>query len=160
MPNIQSFFMKTTFMLSQLSHCVSHKVGALIVKDNRIISMGYNGTPSGSVHCDKIFDINNFDREKHYQWSKLHEVHAEMNSMAFAAKNGLEVQECDMYTTISPCDDCLKNIIPSGILNIYYFELYDKSNMNLDMLKKINIEQIKDPNGEIAKFIKINNLKN
>ena len=78
------FFMITAINLGKLSKCVSKKVGAIIVKNNRIISMGYNGTPRGVKNCCEIFDESNFDREEHHQWSKNSEIHAEMNAILFA----------------------------------------------------------------------------
>ena len=135
-------FMKTAFLFAEKSKCVSQHVGAVIVKDERIISVGYNGTPSGLTNCCDVFDKDNFDREKHHIWSKDNEVHAEMNSIAFSAKHNVEVDGCDMYVTISPCNDCLKNLVPSGIKNIYYLYLYDKSILNPELLKKINVQEV------------------
>lgn len=156
--NMQPFFMKTAFLLSERSHCVSHKVGALIVKDNRIVSIGYNGSPPDAPHCDKVFDHANFDRDEHTKWSEANEIHAEINALAFAAKYGLEINDCDMYVTISPCNSCLKNLVMNGIKRLWYFKEYDRSDMNPIMTDRINIRQIHDPNNEIEKFIKLNNL--
>ena len=120
----QDYFMKSAFLLAEHSHCVSYHVGAVIVKDMRIISMGYNGSPAGSENCDEHFDCNNFDRKEHMKWSDQNEIHAEMNALAFAAKNGLEVDGCDLYVTMTPCNHCLKNIAVTGIKNVYYFFKY------------------------------------
>ena len=60
----------------------------MIVKDNRIISIGYNGTPAGYVNCDEVFDKNNFNVETHHKFSSKFEVHAEMNAILYALKNG------------------------------------------------------------------------
>ena len=149
-------FMKAAFILAEKSHCVSHHVGAVIVKDNRIISMGYNGTPPGLINCDEKFNKNNFDREEHHKWSKDNEVHSEINCLLFAAKNDIGVNKCDMYVTISPCNECLKNIAVSGIKNVYYLYEYDKSIPNIEILRKINLIQLKDP--KIIEFVEKNNL--
>ena len=156
MPKFNNFFMKTAFLLAEHSHCVSYHVGAVIVKDNRIISMGYNGTPSGTLNCDQHFDPAGFSREAHIEWSNQNEIHAEMNALAFAAKNGLEVEGCDMYVTMSPCNHCLKNLVPSGIKNVYYFYRYDKSDLNPAILEKINLEHYTNP--DLEDFIEKNKL--
>ncbi|NMC60764.1 MAG: dCMP deaminase [Candidatus Methanofastidiosa archaeon] len=142
-------YVKMVFILAEESKCVSHQVAALIVKEGRIISTGINGTPSGLPNCCEIFDKDNFDREEHHKWSKDNEVHAEMNAVAFAAKYDIGVEGCDMYVTISPCNDCLKNLIPAGIKNIYYLYLYDKVTLNPTLLQKINVQEV--PNAEHLK---------
>lgn len=69
MANLDNFFMNTALSLAEESKCVSFKVGAIIVKDNRIVSMGYNGTPQGFHNCCDVFDKNDFKREDHHGWS-------------------------------------------------------------------------------------------
>jgi dCMP deaminase len=150
-------FMKTAFLFAEKSHCVSHHVGAVIVKDRRIIVTAYNGTPENLPNCDEVFDKNNFNREEHHIWSKDNEIHAEMNAISFAAKNLVDIDGADMYVTISPCNDCLKNIIPSGIKNIYYLYLYDKISLNPTLLKKINVQEVSGA-ADIKKFVELNNL--
>lgn len=150
-------FMKTAFLFAEKSHCVSHHVGAVIVKNGRIIVTGYNGTPEGLGNCDNHFDPTNFDREAHHVWSRDNEIHAEMNAIAFAAKNEVNIDGTDMYVTISPCNDCLKNAIPAGIKNIYYLYLYDKINLNPVLLKRINVQEVPGAE-EIKEFVERNNL--
>jgi dCMP deaminase len=158
MGTMHDTFMLTAFLFAKKSHCVSHHVGCVIVKDKRIIVTGINGTPEGLGNCDNHFDPNNFDRETHHLWSKDNEVHAEMNALTYAAKHGnIETNGADMYVTISPCNDCLKNAIPAGIKNIYYLYLYDKIELNPALLKKIHVQQVPDAE-EIMEFVKLNNL--
>lgn len=134
MKNIEHFFMETAIGLSKLSNCVSKQVGAVIVKDHRIISMGYNGTPSKYTNCDEVFDRSNFVRAEHHEWSKVHEIHAEMNAILFAAKTGIAIDDCVMYVTLRPCDECLKNIVQSGIKKVIYLDEYDLVSNNNDLL--------------------------
>ena len=77
----EKFFKKVLLSLSSESKCVSKKVGALIVKDMRIISTGYNGTLSGCKNCNDIFDETNFNRDEHHNWSIKNEIHAEQNAI-------------------------------------------------------------------------------
>lgn len=134
--------MKTAILFSKESKCVSKNVGAIVVRDGRIISTGYNGSPPDLPNCCDVFDPNNFDREEHHIWSRDNEIHAEMNAIGFAAKYPVEVDGCDMYVTISPCNDCLKNLTATGLKNIYYLEKYDKATLNPVLLKKIHVEQV------------------
>lgn len=157
MAAMHDVFMKTAFLFAEKSHCVSHHVGAVIVKNRRIIVTGYNGTPEGLGNCDNHFDPENFDRAEHHVWSKDNEVHAEMNAIAFAAKNEVNIDGADMYVTISPCNDCLKNAIPAGIKNIYYLYLYDKVNLNPRLLTRINVQEVPGA-AEIKEFVEKNNL--
>ncbi len=141
------FFKDTALNLAKQSKCVSRKVGCLIIKDGRIISMGYNGTPIGYVNCNEVFNEHKFDREKHHEWSHKHEIHAEQNALAFAAKNGVPIEGCIMICTLEPCNDCLKLIIQSGINELYYINKYDKRDQC-------------DPSFDnyVAKFIKIKQI--
>ena len=109
------FFLKTALLLAEESKCISLKVGAVIVKDKRIISMGYNGTVQNTIDCDDALKENIFEKDKHSEWSDSHE----MNALMFAAKHGLSVDGCTLYCTHEPCDQCLKNIIQAGIKKSY-----------------------------------------
>ena len=80
-----------------------------------------------------------------------------MNAVAFAAKHDIGIDGADMYVTISPCNDCLKNMIPSGIKNVYYLYLYDKIALNPALLQKINVQEVPGAE-EIKKFVEYNDL--
>lgn len=118
------FFIETARLLSDESKCCSLHVGALLVKDNRIISMGYNGTVAGTSNCNELVG-KEFNREEHSKWSDAHEIHAEMNALMFACKNGIETKGATLYCTHEPCDHCIKNIIQSGITRVVYEIPYD-----------------------------------
>lgn len=126
MKNLNKFFVKTVRELAKQSNCVSHKVGCLIIKDDRIISMGYNGTPAGFKNCNEVFSENYFNREEHHQWSLRYEIHAEINALMYAAKNGISTSGATMICSLEPCDNCLKAIIQSGITTLYFLKKYDK----------------------------------
>lgn len=120
------FFMTIAYIVSKQSHCVRKQVGAIIVKDDRIISIGYNGTPKGYINCNDIFDKNNIDVEKHHEFSVNNEIHAEINAIIYGAKNSISLENSTIYVTTSPCHDCAKFIVASGIKNVIYDELYDR----------------------------------
>ena len=115
---------------STLSHCVRSKVGAVLVKDGNIISFGYNGTPSGMDNSCEENDI-----------TLPHVIHAEINVILKAAKTGNSVDGSTLYLTLSPCIDCSKVILQSGIKRVVYLTEY----RNLDgvnFLKQfIQVEQ-------------------
>lgn len=136
------FYMQTAYNLSKKSHCVSKQVGAVLVKDGRIISMGYNGSHSGNVNCNQVFEKDNFDLEEHHNWSRIYEVHAEMNCLSFAAKNGIDTNNCSLFVTLSPCQDCLKTLIQAGIKRIVYLVQYHRNLIPQDLLSYLKDNDI------------------
>lgn len=145
----KSFFLNIALMYAnEQSTCIRKKVGALIVKDGRIISTGYNGVTKNSKHCNEIFknhDItNNEFRIEHAKFSDRYESHAEMNSITYCSKQGIETNNSEMYVTVSPCLTCAKAIISAGITSVYFYELYDRYPEGIEYLKenKILVEKI------------------
>lgn len=136
-----STFLNIARLIASESKCVSWQVGAVIVKDDRIISTGYNGTRSGAENCcdhslkqgwmytrpNGCSILRQEFRENHSIWSKKNEIHAELNAILFAAKNGHSIDGATMYVTASPCPDCAKAITQSGIKKLFYVTLYDKN---------------------------------
>jgi len=117
-------FMKIAREISNASHCISEHVGAVIVKDDRIVSTGYNGTPQGYTNCDEIHTERG---DAHSAWSSNHEIHAEMNAIIFAAKTGISIDGAVMYSTLSPCRQCLKHLKQAGIIHIYFEDMYRRT---------------------------------
>jgi len=115
--------------LASVSKCVSKKVGAVIVKDGRILSSGYNGTPKGYINCSDYW--NNTHQKEHHEWSKTYEIHAEMNAIIYAARKGISIEGASIYVTLEPCSDCSKNIIASGIVKIVYEKSYEYNDSKL-----------------------------
>lgn len=149
---LHNMFLDIAENISNMSHCVSYKVGAILVKDKRIISSGYNGTPAGYKNCNEIFEnYSKENRENHHEFSEMFEIHAELNTILTAAKNGICINNCDIYTTLQPCNDCLKMICNSGIKNIYYRIKYDKNVINENILEMLRICNVS--------LIQINNIK-
>ena len=115
--------------LASASKCVSKQVGAVIVKDGRILSTGYNGTPAGHTNCCDHW--NNEYTKDHHEWSKTYEIHAEMNALIWAAREGISINGATIYVTLEPCSDCSKNIIASGIKRIVYAKAYEHTNSDI-----------------------------
>ena len=104
---------------AKLSHAQRLKVGAVLVKDGRVISIGYNGTPSGGPNeCEYWIE------GVHEKQTKPEVIHAEANCILFAAKNGTSTNDCALVTTDSPCFVCATMIIQSGIKELYYEHEY------------------------------------
>jgi dCMP deaminase len=137
-------FINIAHEISTASKCVSKQVGAVIVKDGRILSTGYNGTPAGYTNCCDHWD-GKYTNE-HHEWSKTYEIHAEMNAIIWAAREGISIKGATIYVTLEPCSDCSKNIIASGIKRIVYDKSYEHTNSSVvtNFIKEngVVIEQI------------------
>ncbi len=116
-------FINIATELAKASKCVSKQVGAVIVKDGRILSTGYNGTPAGYINCSEHWD-GEYTTE-HHNWSKTYEIHAEMNAIIWAARKGISIEDATIYVTLEPCSECSKNLIASGIKRIVYAKAYE-----------------------------------
>src|SRR3972149_4321327 len=148
---LDKIFINIALEFATLSHCVTYKVGAVAVNDNRIIATGINGTPEGMLNCDRVFKNYNSetDREEHHMWSEIHELHAELNVILFCAKNGISLKGTTVYSTVQPCQQCLKNMLQCGIVRIVYKYPYEKaveSKLIKEYMKEKNIiiEQIEE----------------
>ena len=130
MNKLDTVFINIAKETSTLSHCVRSKVGAVLVRDGNIISFGYNGTPSGmDNHCEENGVTLN------------HVIHAEVNAVLKAAKTGNSVDGSTLYLTLSPCLDCSKVILQSGIKRVVYLTKY-RNPEGIDFLKQfIEVEQ-------------------
>lgn len=122
------------------STCIRLQVAAILIKDGRIISTGWNGSPSGIKHCCDHFHNKSYTLQEHRDFSDLYEIHAEQNCIAVAAKNGISTNGAEMYISYSPCLSCAKLIMGAGIKKVYYRIEYDRSPEGLELLKKCNIE--------------------
>ncbi|RLA75601.1 MAG: dCMP deaminase [Epsilonproteobacteria bacterium] len=119
-------FINIAHELATASKCVSKHVGAVIVKDGRILSTGYNGTPPGFQNCCDYW--NGEYTSEHHEWSKTYEIHAEMNAIIWAAREGISIGGATIYVTLEPCSECSKNLIASGIKRIVYDKAYEHTN--------------------------------
>lgn len=120
-----------------LSHCERKQVGALIVKDSMIISDGYNGTPTGFDNCCE-------DENNKTQWYVLH---AEANAIMKVAKSTNNSNGATLYITLSPCRECSKLVLQSGIKRVVYLNAY-KDDSGLKFLEKAGVELEHIPNIE------------
>ncbi|MGE5707364.1 MAG: deoxycytidylate deaminase [Bacteroidota bacterium] len=120
-PSWDDYFFDLAKTVSTRSTCLRRQVGAVLVRDNRILTTGYNGAPSGTPHCHEAGCIRN---ELGIPSGERHElcrgIHAEQNAVVQAALHGVSIKEATAYVTIQPCITCMKILINSGIKKIFY----------------------------------------
>lgn len=138
------YYMDVALRTAELSSARKLKVGAIIVKDNRIISIGYNGTPSGwSNDCEEwIDDTNPFSDYDRILKTKPEVIHAEQNALYKLSGSNECGKGASLFTTHSPCIECAKGIYATGITNVYYHYDY-RSDAGIVMLNKCGIEVVK-----------------
>jgi len=142
-----SIFMKVALIMAESSTCIRKQVGAVLVKEGRIVSTGYNGVVKGAVHCKEKFKGRKHDKalyDEHGYWSTLNEIHAETNAVVWAARSGVQTNGATIYITLSPCINCAKLLVQAGIKAVYYNELYDRETSGIDFLKKnkVKVEKV------------------
>ena len=140
-------YMDVAERFAQLSSAVRLQVGAIVVKDDRIISIGYNGMPAGwdNVCEEKVYWIDGslVDDAGYYDLkTKLEVLHAEANAITKLARSSESGDGASIFVTHAPCIDCAKLIYQSGIATVYYKNDY-RSTQGLDFLSKSNVEVIK-----------------
>ena len=119
----KKMFVEIAKVVAQRSADPHTQVGAVLVKNNCVIGVGYNGEPKG-FHFD--FDWNSPEKYPYV-------IHAEMNAISNANRNGVDCNGADIYLTLSPCHDCIKLLIQHGIKNVYYLKEYK----DIDLTKRI-----------------------
>ena len=112
-----TYFMNIARQVATRSTCDRKHVGAVIVRDKRILSTGYNGSIRGLPHCD---EVGHLMENNHC----VRTVHAEANAIVQSACNGVRIEGADIYVTASPCWNCFKLIANSGIRRIFFGEFY------------------------------------
>lgn len=124
-----SAYLRMAQQWSKLSHCQRKQVGAIIVKDEMVISDGYNGTPAGFDNCCE-------DNEGNTHWYVLH---AEANAILKVAKSTNNCKGATLYLTLSPCKDCSKLVLQAGINRVVFINAY-KDTEGVDFLKSAGVD--------------------
>lgn len=125
-PTWDEYWMQIAKDASSRSTCLRRSVGAIIVKDNQILSMGYNGAPANTVHCEEIGCLREQMNIPSGERAELcRAIHAEQNAIIHAAKHGISIENATIYITTSPCNICAKMLINAGILRIVFEEQYN-----------------------------------
>ena len=121
-PEFDDIYMELAVNLAKRSHCIKRHVGAVLVKDTRIISIGYNGPPSGTHNCDVEFPDRGCAKDSKGSCSLA--IHAEQNAIMYAVKHKASVEGSTLYTTLSPCIACARIIYSMGIEKVIYLKSY------------------------------------
>jgi|SRR5215471_540183 len=127
MKNKTRVFMEIAGKIGELSTCPRRAVGALIIRDGRAISWGFNGSPPGLPHCDHPLDA-----------PCENATHAEANAIAFAAKQGISTDKSTLFVTVSPCTVCSRLLIAAGVEHVFYNEEY-RDRGGLDLLYEAGV---------------------
>ena len=188
---LDGVMMDTAIIWAKQSYCKRRQVGAILAKDGRVVSNGYNGTASGAdnncedpgesvKHCtrcgckdqDKL-NMSDSDevssnvcnscnytgvvKQVDMLVSKPDVIHAEANTILFAAKNGIATESCTLYVTLSPCIECAKMIIQSGIVRVVFLNKY-RVTSGIDYLidNGVSVDQIENSNDD--SFLRSNNI--
>ncbi|WP_367913054.1 cytidine/deoxycytidylate deaminase family protein [Leadbetterella sp. DM7] len=145
-PKFDDIFMELAINLARRSHCVRAQVGAVLVNDTRIISIGYNGPPAGTHNCDEEFGEAGCPRDSKGSCSLA--LHAEQNAILYATKNGANVEGSTLYVTLSPCIACARVIYSMKIKKVLYLNSYAEYkgigvDEGVEFLRKFGTEVIK-----------------
>ena len=139
-PEFDDIYMELAVNLAKRSHCIKRHVGAVLTKDTRIISIGYNGPPSGTHNCDVEWPQTGCPRDSKGGCSLA--IHAEQNAILYAVKNKTSVDGATLYITLSPCLACSRIIYSMGIKKVIYLNSYAEykgipNDEGLDFLREI-----------------------
>ena len=142
-PAFDDIYMELAVNLARRSHCIKRHVGAVLTKETRIISIGYNGPPSGTHNCDEEWPDIGCPRDSKGGCSLA--IHAEQNAILYAVRNKTSVEGATLYVTLSPCLACARIIYSMGIVKVMYLNSYAEhkgiaSDEGVDFLKKFGVE--------------------
>lgn len=141
-PSWDDYFMEMLEVIKTRSTCVRRHVGAVIVRDHRIIATGYNGAPTGLKHCTKETCVRlKYGIKSGERHELCRATHAEQNAIISAARMGVSVDGAEIYITDSPCILCTKMLINAGIKRIVYKGAYPDS-FSLEMLEEAGVETV------------------
>ncbi len=153
-PAFDDIYMELAVNLSKRSHCVKRQVGAVLTKDTRIISIGYNGPPAGTHNCDEEWPVDGCPRDSKGSCSLA--LHAEQNAIIYAIENGAKIKGSTIYVTLSPCIACARVIFSLGISKVIFLHSYAEykgiaSDEGVDFLRKFGVE-VEKYKGELPHF--------
>ena len=135
------YFLTITRQVAERSTCTRAKVGAVIVRDKSILATGYNGAPAGLPHCIDVGCLVYTSRTPAGDTEEncFRTIHAEINAIAQAARNGSSIQDADIYITHTPCIHCLKVLVNTGIRRVFYEHEYKRHTLE-DLLRYSDVQ--------------------
>lgn len=144
-PSFDEIYMDLAEKLALRSHRVKAQVGAVLTKETRIVSLGYNGPPAGTHNCDIEWPEDGCARDSKGSCSLA--LHAEQNAILYAVKNNTTIEGCTLYVTLSPCIACARVIYTTGIKKVYFRRSYAEfkkipSDEGVEFLRKFGVQVI------------------
>ncbi|MGT2929383.1 deoxycytidylate deaminase [Streptococcus dentasini] len=139
----QDYFMANAELISKRSTCDRAYVGAVLVKDKRIIATGYNGGVSETDNCD---EVGHYMEDGHC----IRTVHAEMNALIQCAKEGISTKDTEIYVTHFPCINCTKALLQAGVKKITYKANYRPSALAVELMKQKQVEYVQHDVPEVS----------
>ncbi len=140
LPSQQEYYMGIAFAVRQKANCKGNRVGAVIVKDNRVMATGYNGVPEGMKNCLDGGCLRCSNPNGIYPSGTGYDlcicVHAEQNALLTAARFGISVEGSELYTTMQPCFGCAKSLLQAKIHSIYYVHPWSPTDPDEKMKQK------------------------
>jgi len=137
------YFMEIAQLVARRSTCLRRQVGAVLVKDKKILATGYNGAPTGLEHC---LDVGCLRERLNIPSGERHELcrglHAEQNAIIQAAYHGVSIRDSTLFCTNLPCSICIKMVINAGIKSVVYLNGY-ADDLSLDLIAKSGVKLIK-----------------
>lgn len=121
-PEFDDIYMELAVKISQRSHCIKRHVGAVLAKETRIVSLGYNGPPAGTNNCDEEYPETGCAVDSKGSCSLA--IHAEQNAILYAAKNKVNIKGSTLYVSLSPCLSCARIIYSMGITRVVFLNSY------------------------------------
>lgn len=142
-PSFDEIYMELARNLARKSHCVRAQVGAVLTKETRIVSLGYNGPPSGTHNCDVEWPGAGCPKDSKGSCSLA--LHAEQNAILYASKNNVSMEGSTLYVTLSPCISCARVIYTMGIKKVIYLDSYASykglsTDEGVDFLRKFGVQ--------------------
>lgn len=133
--SLDEYFIMLAVHVSSRSTCRHRQQGAVLIKDRRVISTGYNGAPSGANHC---IDLNSCAKDRGDP-CRAEGLHGESNAIAIAARMGIATERTTIYTVYSPCLACCNLLKTAGITEVKYMKLYENYKDGPEHLKELGI---------------------
>src|SRR6187431_602160 len=139
----EQYFMTITRQVAERSTCKRAKVGAVIVREKNILATGYNGAPAGMPHCLDVGCLIYTSKTPSGETEEncFRTIHAEINAIAQAAKNGANIRDADIYITHTPCIHCLKVLVNTGIRRVFYEKPYKLQTLE-ELMRHANVQLV------------------
>ena len=141
-PSWDTYFIEIAHLVKTRATCPRRQVGAVIVRDRRILATGYNGAPRGLAHCPENGHLNDYPQGCMRAGHCIRSLHAEQNALLQAAMIGVACEGATMYVSCQPCNMCAKMIINAGISKVIYEGDYP-DNFSIELFKDAEVELIR-----------------